>query len=581
MNRRIVLSVILIFIAFSSFTQVRPNVIFILTDDQGWGDLSLHGNVSLETPNLDKLAKSGVQFKHCYVSPLCAPSRASMLTGRYHLSTGVLSVSKGLETMNSDETTIAELLKANGYKTGIFGKWHNGNHYPNRPNDNGFDEFFGFSAGHLSNYFNTELIHNFNTVKTKGYIADVLTNAALKFIDKNKSQPFFCYIPFNTPHSPYQVPDKFFNKYKAKGYDDELASVYGMIDNIDMNIGKIISHLLKNGLLENTIIIFMTDNGPNGKRFNGAMRGIKGSVHEGGVRVPFFMSWQNHIPMNKTIEMPVAHIDIYPTIVEICKLKSIPTKPLDGIGLSKVIFGDKESLIEDRNIFTHVNFMSVPADINGGGFRNNRFRFVFENNKSHLYDLKNDPSEQNDLSSNYPELTANYFNTYKKWFESSCMGIHYNKSILLSNKGVDLPTFEGNLSEGLKFKEGHGWANDWVAKWNSTNDSIYWVLDCVLPGNYLIEMKYLCKKENIGSKISCTVGNESRIAQIKEAFYSAPIPSPDRVPRKEVYDMKAWKYMKIGKFKIESGKQILKLKAIEIEKNQVAELYGLQLTYLD
>ena len=224
-NSKCFLIVLILLVHILSFAQIKPNVVLILTDDQGWGDLSLHGNTILETPQLDKLAKSGKQLTKFYVSPLCAPSRASILTGRYHLNTGVLSVSKGLEVMDSDETTIAELFKANGYNTGIFGKWHNGQHYPNRPNDQGFDEFLGFCAGHWSNYFDTELDHNGKMEKTKGYITDVLTNAALAFMSDNKDKPFLCYIPYNAPHSPHQVPDKYFNKYKAKGLDNELAGI--------------------------------------------------------------------------------------------------------------------------------------------------------------------------------------------------------------------------------------------------------------------------------------------------------------------------------------------------------------------
>jgi arylsulfatase A len=195
-------------------SQQKPNVILILTDDQGWGDLSLHGNPWLETPQLDRLARGGVRFQNCYASPLCAPTRASLLTGRYHLSTGVLSVSNGLEVMDAEETTLAELFKANHYATGIFGKWHNGSHFPSRPIDQGFDEFVGFCAGHWSNYFNTTLAYNETFKKTSGYITDVLTEAALAFIERNKTKPFFCYIPYNAPHSPHQVPDKYFRKYK-------------------------------------------------------------------------------------------------------------------------------------------------------------------------------------------------------------------------------------------------------------------------------------------------------------------------------------------------------------------------------
>ncbi|MEJ7737173.1 MAG: arylsulfatase [Chitinophagaceae bacterium] len=560
-----------------AFAQIKPNVVIILTDDQGWGDLSLHGNRVLETPQLDKLAKSGKEFTNFYVSPLCAPSRASILTGRYHLNTGVLSVSKGLEIMDTEETTIAELFKANGYHTGIFGKWHNGQQYPNRPNDQGFDEFLGFCAGHWSNYFNTQLEHNGKTVNTKGYITDVLTNAALKFMSANKDKPFLCYIPYNAPHSPFQVPDKYFNKYKAKGLDSELASVYGMVENVDDNVGRVLRFLKENNLEENTIVIFLSDNGPNTIRYNGMMRGIKGTVHEGGTRVPFFVSWKNHIQPGQTIETYAGHIDIYPTLRDLCNLKNIPGKPLAGVSLASLILKDTAAFDTHRNLYTHVNFMEVPAEKNSGGFRYDQFRFVFENNKSFLYDISKDPEEKNDLSSEKSDITTHYFNDYKTWFTNATAGFLYSRPVVLSTLGAELPAFEATLSAGIKFKEGHGWAHDWVETWNNTNDSIYWEIDCKNPGNYVVEIDYLCKKSDVGSHIICSIGSENKEAVIKNAFYSKQIRSPDRVPRKEAYEMSGWKRLVIGTYHITSGKQVIKLRASQIQNDNVAEINLLRL----
>lgn len=542
MNIKTTFSIALLcMMAVSSTAQQKTNVVLILTDDQGWGDLSLHGNSSIETPHLDKLAQSGARFDNFYVSPLCAPTRASLLTGRYHLKTNVVSVSKGLEIMDTDETTIAELFKANGYNTGIFGKWHNGQHYPNRPNDQGFDEFLGFCAGHWSNYFDTDLDHNGKTIKTKGYITDVLTDAALAFIEKNKNHPFFCYIPYNAPHAPHQVPDKYFNKYKAKGLNNELSSIYGMVENIDDNVERILSSLKKNKLDENTSVIFLSDNGPNGIRYNGVMRGIKGSVHEGGVRVPFFIRWKGRIPEGKIIEQTAAHIDIYPTLLELCQLKPVDGKPLDGVSIASFILKTMYTTAPNRKLFTHVNFMEMPATPNSGGFRNDKYRFVFENNKPQLYNLSNDPGELTDISEQEPELTTAYLDDYKKFFASASAGIKYERPIILSATGAELPTYEANLSAGIKFKEGHGWAHDWVEKWNTTTDSIYWEINCVRSGKYLVEIEYLCKKGEIGSQIMCSIGNESKTFGIQQAFYSDQILSPDRVPRKEAYEMKKWK----------------------------------------
>lgn len=564
-----------------AFSQVKkPNVILILTDDQGWGDLSLHGNPDLETKNLDKLARQSTQFNNFYVSPLCAPSRASILTGRYHLATGVVSVSNGLEIMDTNETTLAELFKANGYHTGIFGKWHNGQHFPNRPIDQGFDEFLGFTAGHWSNYFDTDLTRNDKTVKTKGFITDVLTDEAIKFIGKNSEEPFFCYLPYNAPHSPFQVPDKYFNKYKSKGLDDELAAVYGMVENVDDNVGRLLKYLKTNNLEENTIVIFMTDNGPNTVRYNGVMRGIKGSVHEGGVRVPFFIKWPGKIAENLVNSDIVSHVDIYPTLLDLCGLNPVKTKPLDGVSFADLL---NDKLVKkprlDRKIFTHVNFMEVPATLNAGGFRNNEYRYIYEKNQSQLYLLNKDSSEKKDLLKQNPQLSAEFENDYKQWFAKVSANLSYYSPIILSKLGLQLPAYEAVLSEGLTYKEGHGWAHDYVTKWNSTKDSMVWEIDCINPGKYSLEAEYLCSKKNVGSTILVTVGNESKTVEVKKAFSSAVIPSPDRVPRKEAYEIKKWGKLKLGEVFIPKGKSKIIIKATDIKTDNVMEFNQLNISF--
>ncbi|HEX6984931.1 MAG TPA: sulfatase-like hydrolase/transferase, partial [Planctomycetaceae bacterium] len=204
----------------------RPNVLLILTDDQGWGDIGSHGNEAVDTPNLDRLAGQGARFERFFVDPLCAPTRAALLTGRYSLRSGVHGVTRGHETMRTEEVTLAELFRDAGYATGCFGKWHNGRHYPNHPNGQGFDEFFGFCGGHWNNYFDTTLERNAEPVRTTGFITDVLTDEAIGFVRRNKDRPFFCYVPYNAPHWPPQVPDRYFEKYKARGLDDETATAY-------------------------------------------------------------------------------------------------------------------------------------------------------------------------------------------------------------------------------------------------------------------------------------------------------------------------------------------------------------------
>lgn len=556
----------------------RPNVVLILTDDQGWGDLSANKNPWVTTPNMDRLAQQGASFEHFYVSPLCAPTRASLLTGRYHLSTGVVSVSKGLETMDGDETTLAELFRANGYQTGMFGKWHNGQHYPNRPNDQGFEEFLGFCAGHWSNYFNTKLDHNGQSVQTTGYITDVLTDAALKFIGANQHKPFFCYLPYNAPHSPFQVPDAYFNKYKAKGLSNELACVYGMVGNLDDNVGRVLAFLKERNLEENTIVIFMTDNGPNGTRYNGDMRGIKGSVHEGGMRVPFFIRWPTKIAARTVLPMPAAHIDVYPTLAALCALRPVGTKKLDGISLAPYLLTGQVPAPPDRKIFAHVNFMEVPATPNAGGFRSNQYRFVYEQNAPQLYDVGQDPGEKNDLATKNPALTQRFLREYQAWFTQASSGISYERPVVLSARGVVLPVYEATVSAGIKLKEGHGWAHDWAEQWPSTSDSLTWNIDCQQPGTYTVALDYQCAPKNVGAVLNCRVGPVEKNFTISRPFQAAQLPSPDRVPRKEAYELAAWGQLVIGTFRVPAGKTSIRLKALKIPGSTAAEIDGLRLS---
>ena len=558
----------------------RPNVVLIMTDDQGWGDLSAHKNPWVMTPNIDQLARQGASFAHFYVSPLCAPTRASLLTGRYHLATGVVSVSKGLETMNSDETTLAELFRANGYQTGLFGKWHSGQHYPNRPTDQGFEEFLGFCAGHLSNYFDTKLDHNGQPVQTTGYISDVLTDAAIKFMKTNQEKPFFCYIPYNAPHSPFQVPDPYFNKYKAKGLDDELACVYGMVNNLDDNVGRVLAFLKANKLEENTIVLFMTDNGPNGTRYNGNLRGIKGSAHEGGQRAPFFVRWPTKIPARTVLPLPAAHIDVYPTLASLCALQPVGTKKLDGISLAPYLLAGRAPAAPDRKIFTHVNFMEVPATPNAGGFRSNQYRFVYEQNAPQLYDIGRDPAEKHDLAAQNPALTQQFVREYQAWFAQAISGISYERPIVLSKKGVDLPVYEASVSAGIKLKEGHGWAHDWAEQWPSTRDSLTWNIDCQTPGTYTVALDYQCAKKDVGAVLSCRVGPVERSVTVSQPFQAAQLPSPDRVPRKEAYEMAAWGQLAVGTFRVPAGKTTIRLKALKITGATAAEIKGLRLRFV-
>jgi len=289
-----------------------PNIVIILADDQGWGDLSVNGNTNLSTPRIDSLAKDGALLDRFYACPVCSPTRAEFLTGRYHPRVGVRDVSKGGERLNLDEKTIADTFKAAGYATGAFGKWHNGTQYPYHPNARGFDEYYGFCSGHWGSYFDPPLEHNGKLVKGNGFIIDDLTDHAMAFMATNRSRPFFCYVPFNTPHSPMQVPERYWRKFanadlklRARNPAQEevpfTRAALAMCENIDWNVGRILDRLEELKLADQTIVLYFSDNGPNSWRWNGGMKGRKGSTDEGGVRAPFLIRWPGHIPAGARI----------------------------------------------------------------------------------------------------------------------------------------------------------------------------------------------------------------------------------------------------------------------------------------
>ena len=556
----------------------HPNVVLILTDDQGWGDLGVHGNDKISTPTIDQLASNSARLDRFYVSPLCAPTRASLLTGRYELRTGTSWVSKGLENMHSEEITIAEVFQSQGYRTGCFGKWHNGAHFPEHPNQQGFEEFIGFCAGHWNNYFNTTLEHNGEPFPTEGFITDVLTNEAIKFIEKNRDDKFFCYIPFNAPHGPFQVPDQYFDRYKSMGFNDKDAAVYGMCENIDDNVKRLLTKIKQLQLDENTIIIFMTDNGPNGERYNGGMRGIKGSIHEGGVRVPCFIKWQGKI-VSKSIKAISAHIDILPTLISLCKLDRPEGLSLDGMDLSNLLLGEP-TMVPDRMFFTKKSTEIMDAD---GAIRSGQYRLVIENGDTMLFDMDADPGEKNDLSAIESALKNTLSKAYGSWFKEIKEQYISDAEIKIGfekENEIYLPAHEAAFSGGIHFKEGHGWAHDWLMNWTNQSDSIYWNVVVDRSSDYDLSVLFSCPESNLGSEVVISCGGSKVGGVINKAHDPQYIHSPDRVLRMEVYEKK-WAKLPLGKLNIPMGNQRIVLHAKDIPNVQVGEIKGIQLTKIN
>lgn len=382
---KLILVLIVLLNLVSGFSKAleneHPNVIIIITDDQGYGDLGITGNPHVKTPVIDNFTRESVRFNQFYVSPVCAPTRSSLMTGRYSLRTGVRDTYNGGAIMATEEVTIAEMLKHSGYKTGMFGKWHLGDNYPSRPGDQGFDESLIHLSGGMgqpgdfttffkrdSSYFDPVLWFNGEQKAFKGYCSNIFADEAINFIEKNYEKPFFCYLSFNAPHTPLQVPEEYYNKYKdidpAAGFNDNLPfpqmsekdkedarKVYAMVSNIDDNIGKLLQKLVQLGIAENTLVVFMTDNGPQQPRYVAGMRGRKGSVFRGGVRVPFYWRLPAAFQGNKEIESVTAHIDILPTIAELCNAELPADRIIDGKSFMPILRGEAKNEFGDRSLF--------------------------------------------------------------------------------------------------------------------------------------------------------------------------------------------------------------------------------------
>ncbi|WP_194974270.1 arylsulfatase [Aquiflexum lacus] len=529
----------------------RPNILLILTDDQGWGDLSFHGNEILETSHIDALASQSIAFDRFYVSPVCAPTRASVLTGKYHIATGTTWVTHRMEVMREEEATIAEILKPHGYVSGLFGKWHQGKQFPHDPIGQGFDEFFGFAEGHLNNYFDTKLTHNFGEVQTEGFLPDVLTDKTIDFMTKEDS--FFAMLSFNTPHSPFQVPDDYFDKYKSMGLDDKDACVYGMVENIDDNVGRLMDFLRESGKIENTIVIFMTDNGPNGVRYNGGMRGKKADLDEGGVRVPFFIRIPGY--GHQVIKPWAAHIDILPTLADLLNIEIPDSLEIHGRSLYPLIEGASGNW-DDRNFFTHhvhLKFDTIP-----GAVRNQEYLLTLKNKQKELFNLLQDPFQKNNIMDQKSERANELEMLYLDWLvEMTKKGVE-PPLIQVGHSNVptvELPASDGKRLGNVLFKGEMGWANDWFINFKNSEDKVFWKMESIADSNYEV---FVQMANDSPFKMEISSQGRKFFYETEQMHQTKLIPNQDRVPRTEVEEMD-WPMISIGEFRFAKGEANLEI----------------------
>ncbi len=426
-----------------------PNVVVIITDDQGYGDLGITGNTVIDTPRIDSLARRSGTMERFYVSPVCAPTRACLMTGRYNYRTRCIDTFIGRAMIDPAEVTLAEMLRGAGWATGIFGKWHLGDNHPMRPIDQGFEEALVHRGGGIGQpsdppggegkYTDAILFHNGTQVHTSGYCTDVYFDAAIAWIEKcrDTGREFFAYIPTNAPHGPFHdVPADLLEKYQSRDLTpvllgapkqaDRVARVFAMIENIDRNVGRLVDRLGELGILDDTIIMFMVDNGPNTRRYVGPFRGSKSNVLEGGIRSPFYFHWPARVSAGRSSDRIAAHIDIVPTVLEACGVKPPAEVELDGRSFLPLLEG-KQVEWPERAIFIQSHRGNVPVRYHNFAAIEQRWKLVNPSGfgretlpgepRFELYDIATDPGESRDLAAERPDVVARLRKLYDQWFD--------------------------------------------------------------------------------------------------------------------------------------------------------------------
>ena len=561
-------------------TEARPNIVILLSDDQGWGDLSVSGNTNLHTPNIDKIAKKGALFDRFYVQPVCSPTRAELLTGRYHPRLGVRSTSEGGERFNLDETTLAEAFKKAGYATAAFGKWHSGMQYPYHPNGRGFEEFYGYCSGHWGDYFSPMLEHNGAVAQGNGFLADDLTEHAMTYMEGHKDQPFLVYVPFNTPHSPMQVPDRWWNIFKDKPLkmtaaqgDEEnpdfTRAALAMCENIDWNVGRIMEKLKELKLEDNTIVIYFSDNGPNAFRWNGGMKGKKGSTDEGGVRSPLLMQYPKLIKPGTRVTDIAGVIDLLPTLVDLTGITFQPPKPLDGVSL-KPLLTRKGTLDKNRLLYS---YWSGQTSV-----RSQQYRL---DSRGKLYDMVADPGQTTDISNRVPDVATRLKTAVQKWKAEVLPGIAGKdpRTFPVGHPDVtftQLPARDARPEGQIKRSSVHPNCS-FMTNWTQADDAIVWEVEVVEDSDFEAVVYYTCAPENVGSAFRLSFGENSLLGKITEA-HDPPLEgrAEDRVVRTESY-VKDFKPLKIGTLHLKKGTGRLALQAVDIAGAQVMDFRLLML----
>lgn len=484
----------LVVVSRSAPANDRPNVVIVITDDQGYGDLSCHGNPVLKTPALDALHAESIRLTDYHVSPTCSPTRSAFLTGHWTNRTGVWHTIMGRSMLREDEITLGQIFRDAGYETGMFGKWHLGDNYPYRPEDRGFSEVLRHGGGGVGQtpdywdnaYFDGSYWHNGIPEPVTGFCTDVFFDAAKSFIRSSASadRPFLAYIATNAPHGPMHAPEESSAPYADQGV--HVANFFGMIANIDENVGRLRSFLREEGLEENTIFVFTTDNGSSSgwKLFNAGMRGGKGSQFDGGHRVPFFVHWPGgELTGGRDVGELTGHVDVVPTLIDLCDVPAPEGVRFDGRSLVPLLTA-RDADWPDRILITDSQRVKDPIKWRKSAVMTSRWRLI---DGRQLYDIRNDPGQQTDVASGHPDVVDRLTQFYDAWWAE-----------LEPTFANETPIFLGHPRDNPARLTSHDWITTRSTPWNQAHirralngagNTGFWNVKVVEAGQYEVRLR--------------------------------------------------------------------------------------------
>lgn len=563
--------------AADSADEVPPNFLLIVTDDQGWWDLGSHGNPVLDTPVLDRLAGESVEFTRFYVQPVCAPTRAGLLTGRYYLRTGLYNTRFGGDSLGKGEITLADLLARGGYRSGLFGKWHLGVYAPWHPQSRGFDEFFGLLHGHIEHYdYPTQLWQGREPVAARGYITELLTDAAIHFVRTERQRPFFCYLAYNVPHSPYIVGnahgtdaegEALVAKYVARGTPLREARIYAMIERCDAQVGRLLAALDELELAARTVVLFMSDNGGVHSHYRAGLRGGKGSTYEGGVLSPLLVRWPGRFAAGSKVDAAVSHVDLLPTLCELAGVDVPSDRPIDGksiVGLLTEGGGPSP-----HSYVYHIWDRYRPSLESRWAVADDRYKLVHEPSRGlQLFDLSVDRGEARDLARQLPQQASLLEAEFRRWFTEVTAGQSYLPAPIpvghAQDNAVEVQaSWARVIGDNARYEfRAYDW--DTIEGWTTPGDAAVWRIEVERPGCYEVSASYGADRTRSGGTFRVAVGSSNVEATVE--------PTADR----NVFIRRV-----LGTIELEAGPAELRVEAVRVPSGELMTLNRLWLRRID